>query len=159
MCTFGRICSYLHHFKHPYHFFIRRQPLHHAELFLCKPSCRLMFQQRKASVHHSAKIAMHSKMKLRVIILYGREKLTNRNVCRQFFTNLPTKRLFLTLFRFHLTARELSPVFPLAITSLSGKKLAAIADDSSNNFNTFSYFHFLTLHLRNVAEWADASAN
>ena len=66
---------------------------------------------------------MHGEVELRIIILHRTQKLIHADFRRQLLANLALQRLLWRFPCLHLSARELPPVFEIAISSLSGEYL------------------------------------
>ena len=108
------------------------------QFFWEEPSGGFVLQEGQVWVSEGATETVHRQMKRGVIVINGTEKRTNGDVGIQFLVYLANERLLGCLSGFNLTAWELPPVLPFAISALGGKDTAlGIIDDSGYNGDNF----------------------
>ena len=118
--------------------FICRKPADGGELGWGKPFGGFMLQEGQMRVSKGATETVHRQMKSGIVIVDGTYKRTDGDVGIQFLAYLANKRLLGCLTGFDLTAGELPPILPLAISALGGEDTAlGIIDDSGYNGDGF----------------------
>ena len=84
---------------------------------------------------------MHCQMKTRIVPFYRLQQITDLDLCIKLLTDFTHKSLFGTFPALNLSARELPPALPLAISSLGGEDLSIL----DNDCRYYLYrFHFAT---------------
>jgi hypothetical protein len=118
--------------------FIGGEPADGGELGGIEPSGGFVFQEGQVRVGEGASETVHSQMKSGIVVVDSTEKRTNGDVGIQFFAYLTYERLLGCLTGFDLTAGELPPILPLAISTLGGEDTTlGIIDDSGYNGDGF----------------------
>ena len=64
---------------------IRREPVNAVKILCVEPACSLMFFKDRCSLHNCAPKALHTEMKIWVVILDDSETIPNLNLSFQFF--------------------------------------------------------------------------
>ncbi len=81
-------------------------------------------------------------------MLYGTYEFIHANLCRQFLSNLSLERLLWCFPSLYFTARELPPVLPFAMSSLSREDAVSFADNCCHNFYMFHIILHYAVHLK-----------
>ena len=107
---------------------IRRKPSDGVQGFGSEPGGGFVFIQMKRVRKERAQEAVHGQMKIRIVPLDGFQQVANLDFRIQFFLDFTHKSLLRALPALDLSAGELPPALPLAITALSGEDLS-VPDD------------------------------
>lgn len=105
---------------------------------------------------------MHGEVKLRVVVLYGSDKVFHMNQRVKFFLDFALQCLLGAFASFYLSAGKFPLVFPFSVASLCGEHLVVVADDGSYYFYAFLFLHVLddiqnnSLRKSSVGNYAQA---
>ena len=116
---------------------VGRQPVYGRQIIRSEPLCGLVLFKFQLAGQDAAPVAVHSKMKRRIVILDRGNETVNANFGLKFLHNLTPESLLHSLARLSLPPWQFPPVFELAIPTLGNENLSfAIADHRRNYCNT-----------------------
>ena len=107
------------------------------QLFGAEPSGVEVFGELWRALSDMAQVAVHGEVKGGIVILRGAKQASYPNLHAELLAYLAHQRLVMTLVRFYLASGELPKALPIPVATLSGKVLAFVMDDSSNDFDVF----------------------
>ena len=115
-----------------------------------QPTGILGFQKLKMPGNDMTEIAVHGKVKVRVVTVYRTDKPVYSDGSSKLFTNLPYQGFLTALTRLHLATRKLPFVLIFTIATLCRKISAVTHNDGGHHFDmlhTFRLIVFTKLEL------------